>query len=132
VRGEDVASVAYSDDDVVVFMDAQPVNPGHMLVVPRVHATQLSELPERVGARLFVVAMRVSEAVRQSGVKCEGVNLYLADGESAGQEVMHVHLHVIPRFRGDGHHLRFHPGYGYRPGAEELDRVAGEIRKALR
>lgn len=131
VRGTAPSSMVYADDAVVAFMDIQPVNQGHVLVVPRVHAAQLSELDGETGARLFPVAMELSEAIRQSGVRCEGVNLFLADGEAAGQEVFHVHLHIIPRFRGDGFGFRFGPQYGILPERARLDQVAASIRKAM-
>lgn len=102
IRGDAPASVVYADDQVVAFMDIQPVNPGHLLVVPRAHATYLVDLDEAVGGHLFQVGMRLAQAVRQVNVRCEGVDLFLADGEAAGQEILHVHLHIIPRFTGDG------------------------------
>ena len=131
VRGTAQSSTVYADDVVVAFMDIQPVNEGHVLVVPRAHAADLSELDEEIGAHLFRVAMRLSKALRKSGVRCEGVNLKLADGEAAGQEVFHVHLHLIPRFRGDGFGLRFGPDYGILPGRARLDEVAAGVRQAL-
>jgi len=75
--------------------------------------------------------MVVAEGLRRSGLKCEGVNLYLADGEAALQEVFHVHLHVIPRFRGDGFGLKFSPGYGMKPERKEMDTIAEQIRRAI-
>ena len=131
VRGTAQSSTVYADDTVVAFMDIQPVNEGHVLVVPRAHAAHLSELDEETGAHLFRVAMRLTEALRRSGVRCEGVNLSLADGEAAGQEVFHVHLHLIPRFRGDGFGLRFGPDYGILPERARLDQVAAGIGQAL-
>jgi histidine triad (HIT) family protein len=77
------------------------------------------------------VAHRITGAVRASGVRCEGVNLFLADGEAAGQEVFHVHLHLFPRYAGDGFGLRFGPHYKKQP-REELDEVARQIREALK
>ncbi len=113
-------------------MDIQPVNSGHVLVIPQVHAVELSNLEEESGAHLFRIAMRVSKALRKSGVRCEGVNLFLADGEAAGQEVFHVHLHVFPRFVGDGFGLKFGPHYKTKPDRKTLDQIAGQIRAALR
>lgn len=125
------ASFVYEDDVVVAFMDIQPVNPGHLLVVPRDHATHLAGLDPGVGGHMFRVGMRLAAALRRSDLRCEGVNLYLADGGAAGQEVGHVHLHVLPRFRGDGFGLRFGPDYGRRPGRDSLDEAAAAIRRAL-
>ena len=131
VCGTAQSSIVYEDDTVVAFMDIQPVNQGHILVVPRAHAAQLSEMDQETGARLFRVAMQLSEAMRKSGVRCEGVNLFLADGEAAGQEVFHVHLHLIPRFRGDGFGFRFGPEYGILPERAGLDAVAADVRRAM-
>ena len=133
VRDEAPASMVYEDDQVMAFMDIRPVNVGHLLVVPRNHAADLASLDEEMGGHLFQVGMKLADAIRraaprQSGVRCEGVNLFLADGEAAGQEVFHVHLHVIPRFRGDGFGFRFGPDYGRLPGRAMLDEVAAGIR----
>ena len=132
IQGVAPASVVYSDEKVLAFLDIQPVNPGHVLVIPRAHAKDLSELDSEVGGQMLKVAMVVAEGLRRSGVKCEGVDLFLADGEAAFQEVFHVHLHVIPRFRGDGFGLKLGPSYGIKPERKELDRVAEQIRRAIR
>lgn len=126
------ASLVYQDELCTAFMDIQPINPGHLLVVPNRHAANLVMLDPETGARLFQVAQRLAQAVRQSGVNCEGVNFFLADGEAAGQDVFHVHLHVIPRYRGDGFGLRLPAKYYLRPGREKLDEVAGMIRNTLK
>ena len=131
VRGETPASLVYADDQVMAFMDIQPVNPGHLLVVPRIHAAYLADLDGGTGGHMFQVAMMLADAVRRSGVRCEGVNLFLADGHVAGQEIFHVHLHVIPRFEGDGFGFRFGPEYFRLPRRAMLDEVAVDIRQAL-
>jgi histidine triad (HIT) family protein len=77
------------------------------------------------------MGMRVAAALRTCGVRCEGVNLFLADGEAAGQEVFHVHLHVFPRFAGDGFGLKFSPKYFVLPLRSELDNIAREIRNLI-
>ncbi|RLI44895.1 HIT family protein [Candidatus Bathyarchaeota archaeon] len=131
VKGTEPASIVYGDEKVMAFMDIQPVNPGHVLIIPKTHVAQLSELNPELGAYMFKVAMRVADALRQSGVKCEGVNLHLADGEAASQEIFHVHLHVIPRFRGDGFRIKFGPSYGVKPDRKELDEIAERIRASM-
>lgn len=131
VRGTAPASVVYADDKAVAFMDIRPVNPGHLLVVPRTHAAYLVELDSGIGCHLFRVAMELAGAVRQSGIRCEGVNLFLADGEAAGQEIFHVHLHLIPRFEGDGFGMYFSPEYYQLPERAVLDEVAARIRRVL-
>jgi histidine triad (HIT) family protein len=131
VRGKAPASVIYTDDRLMAFMDIQPVNPGHLLVVPRAHAAGLADLDAETGGHLFQVGMKLAAALRRSGVRCEGVDLFLADGEAAGQEIFHVHLHVLPRYRGDGFGFRFGPHYAHRPARAALDEVAAGIREAL-
>ena len=101
VAGEREASVVYEDDRLLGFMDLHPVNPGHVLLVPKEHATALADVDEDTGAHVFRIAMRMQQAIRRSGVRCEGINLFVADGEAAFQDVFHFHLHVIPRFEGD-------------------------------
>ena len=126
VSGDASASIVYADDVAVAFLDISPVNAGHLLVVPRGHVATLAGLDAETGAHLFIVATRMAQAIRHSGVRCEGINLFLADGEAAFQEVFHVHLHVIPRFAGDA--FRIVADWTAPPGREELDAVAAQIR----
>lgn len=122
-------SIVHEDERTVTFMDIQPVVRGHMLVVPRAHAAHLADLDELDGAQVFRAGQFAAAALRASKLRCEGVNFFLADGEAAGQEIFHVHLHVLPRFVGDGFGLRFPPDYSVRPRAE-LDEAAAAIREA--
>ena len=131
LAGEEEVTVIHEDDLCVAFMDVQPINPGHALVVPRKHAPYLADLEAEDGAQMFRVAQRVAAALRECGVKCEGVNFFLADGEAAGQEVFHVHLHVFPRYRGDGFGLKLPPDYQDRPPREELNEIAQRIKSSI-
>ncbi|GAA5098637.1 HIT family protein [Nocardia iowensis] len=128
IAGRAPASRVYEDDDVLAFMDIRPMTPGHVLVVPKVVARSLAELDPVVGGKLFQVGQLVAAALRDSEVGCDGVNFFLADGVTAGQEVFHVHLHVIPRTVGDGFGLRGRPTS---PRRADLDYLAGSIRGAL-
>ncbi len=131
VAGRSPASVVYRDDDVVAFMDIQPVNEGHTLVVPRVHASAVGDLDAGRAAAVWSAGLRIAAALRRSGIRCEGVNFLVADGEAAGQEALHIHLHVLPRWNGDGFGFRFPPRYAERPPREELDDAAARIRTAF-
>jgi histidine triad (HIT) family protein len=122
---------APQDEKCTAFMDIQPVNPGHVLIVPNKHASYLADLDEDTGAQMFRVAQRIAKALRSSGLKCEGVNFFLADGEMAGQEIFHVHLHVFPRFSGDDFDMIFGPTYSVKPDCQTLDEVATKIRSVL-
>jgi histidine triad (HIT) family protein len=128
VAGTADASVVYEDDRLLAFCDLNPVNPGHLLITPKVHVVGLVDLDESDGSRMFMVAQRLATAVRSSGLRCEGVNLFLADGEAAGQEVFHVHLHMFPRYVGD----RFRLDSGRRRASRrDLDEVAARVRAVL-
>jgi len=131
VAGKRPISVIGETEDALAFMDIQPVNPGHVLIIPKRHAAYLGDLEPALGGQIFAIGMRVAAALRSCGVRCEGVNLFLADGESAGQEVLHVHLHVFPRFAGDGFGLKFSPSYCALPPRAELDDIAQGIRDAM-
>jgi diadenosine tetraphosphate (Ap4A) HIT family hydrolase len=122
-------SVVHENERAVVFMDIQPLVRGHMLSVPRAHAPSLADLGPEDGAAVFEAARLAAVALRASSLRCEGVNLFLADGDAAGQDVFHAHLHVVPRHAGDGFGLRLPPGYSIRPRAE-LDAAAGALRQS--
>jgi histidine triad (HIT) family protein len=131
VEGSAPASKVYEDDLCMAFMDIQPVNPGHVLVIPKAHFSDLAELPAETGGHLFEVAQRITLSLPKTNVKNEGVDFFLANGEAAGQEVFHVHLHVIPRFTGDGFGFRFGPNYKNLPERSELDVIASQIKQQL-
>ena len=132
VEGSAPSSKVYEDEISLAFMDIQPVNPGHVLVIPKAHCNDLSDLLPDTGGHLFQVAQRIALAMPKTNVKNEGVNFFLAIGEAAGQEVFHVHLHVIPRYEGDGFGFRFGPNYSNLPKRSELNAVAGQIRQQLK
>ena len=129
VAGELEASVVHEGERTLAFVDIQPLTPGHLLVVPRRHVSSLAELDPHDGQELFRVAQRAAAALRQSGLRCEGVNFFLADGAAAGQDVFHVHLHVFARFPGDGIGLQLPPDYALRA-REDLDAAASALRQA--
>jgi histidine triad (HIT) family protein len=131
LAGELPGSVVYRDERVAAFMDIQPVNRGHILVVPIRHVAYLADVDAETAAHVMRVGQRVAAAIRKSGVRCVGVNLFLADGEAAGQEVFHLHLHVFPRFAGDGFGMRFSPEYKNRPERSDLDEIAAKVRSGL-
>lgn len=102
VAGQAEASVVHEDEAVVAFMDLHPVTPGHLLVVPRTHAVGLEDLDRATGAQVWSVGHDLSRALRRSRLGAEGINVLVCDGEVAFQTVLHLHLHVIPRYAGDG------------------------------
>jgi histidine triad (HIT) family protein len=128
IAGRAESSLVYEDEHVIAFMDIGPLTQGHLLVVPRSHADYLEDLDEDLGARLFRAGHRLARALRRSGLPCDGVNLFLADGEDAFQEVFHVHLHVLPRTPGDGFRIK---AARHRPGRKELDLAAAKVRHSI-
>jgi histidine triad (HIT) family protein len=131
VNGKAEATIVWRDDLVSAFLDIQPVNAGHIDIVPNEHASYLADLPEATGAHMFRVAQRLAGALRRSGLPCEGINMFLADGEAAMQEIFHVHLHVFPRVAEDGFGLKFGEDYSTKPARAELEDVGTRIRKAV-
>lgn len=129
VRGEVGASRVTESDAVLAIMDIDPVTAGHVLVMPKAHLPALSDLTDGVADEMFAVARRVAAALRRASVRCEGVNLFLADGEAAFQEVPHAHLHVFPRYPGDG--FTVDARWGSAPSRVELDAHAEALRAAM-
>lgn len=126
------STIVYEDDEIIAFLDVRPINPGHTLVIPKNHAAGLEELDSQLGGRLFQVAGRIAAALRKSGIRCEGINVWLADGKAAFQEIPHIHIHVIPRFEGDGIRIQAGPDYGTTPPDKKMDEQGKKIRKALK
>jgi histidine triad (HIT) family protein len=129
MRGDSPASFTYQDDSVVAFMDVQPITHGHMLVVPREHAVLMSDLNETAAMRTFKVARKLAALARHT-LGAGGVNLFVADGEVAFQDVPHFHVHVIPRYPKDGFGLTFPGTYEHPPQRAQLDAIAATIRAA--
>ncbi|GAA3125798.1 MULTISPECIES: HIT family protein [Nonomuraea] len=134
VAGRAEASVVHEDDSVMAILDIHPATIGHTLVIPRTHMVGLTDATDEIGAPLWHAARRVAAGLRAAagsqgaGVRCEGVRLSLADGVAAGQDVFHLHLHVVPRHPGDG--IVIAAG-GRRRARGLLDGDAALIRDAL-
>jgi histidine triad (HIT) family protein len=111
VDGEAFAAVLYEDEDIIAFMDIKPINPGHALIVTKKHAVLVEELDEELYLKMFPIARRIALKIKEKIPETKGIMYFIADGEYAGQEVPHVHLHVIPRKPNDGFDFVFEPGY---------------------
>jgi len=131
VKREAPASIVFEDETTMAFMDIRPMIPGHTLVIPKSHAAYLEDLPKDSSGPILETARKVAAALRRSGLRCEAVNLWLANGRAAGQEVFHVHFHVLPRFHGDGFGIRAGPDYGRMPERAEIESTAEKIRHAI-
>jgi histidine triad (HIT) family protein len=131
VRGAAEVSICYEDGIALAFMDIQPVNQGHVLVVPRDHFETLPEVPRMVGAHLFQVVAQLIPAVQKvSGV--DDMNIIVNSGAAAGQDVNHFHIHLIPRKVGDGFNVELPFGQSEMPYRHLLDAYAARISAELR
>lgn len=131
VQKEAPVSPIFEDNRVLAFLDIMPVTEGHTLLIPKVHAPNISDLDSSTIPSLFGVAQEIT-GVLYKAIECDGVNWFLADGEDAGQEVFHFHLHLIPRYKDDGFGLRFPAGYEDLPPRSELDNTASKLRTGLK
>jgi histidine triad (HIT) family protein len=127
VVGEQPAEVVLDEPEVIGFLDARPVFPGHVLVVPRVHHETLPDLPVELLPVVFGAARRVAAAVLPA-LGADGS--FVAINNTVSQSVPHLHVHVVPRRRKDGLRGFFWPRQAYDT-PEEMARVAGAIRSQL-
>lgn len=127
VSGELPCYKIYENSDVLVFLDINPVNMGHCLVIPKKHFDNIYETPEDTLANMITVAKIASRAIK-AAMKADGVNVTMNNDSMAGQVIFHSHMHVIPRFAGDGFGLWQSKG-PYISG--EAERTAEKIIHAL-
>lgn len=123
--GEIPSNTIFEDDNFRVILDLGPATKGHALVLPKAHYADLFEMPEETLAGAVNTGKKVAAMMKKT-LKCDGLNLVQNNGEAAGQTVMHFHLHVIPRYEGDGQHILWKPTS---PSAEELTAIRDEILK---
>jgi histidine triad (HIT) family protein len=129
IKGESPVSLVYEDDKIMVFPTIEPITLGHLLIIPKLHAPYLEDLEQATAGLIMTMAARLASAIRKSKYKCDGINIFVADGEVAGQDVFHFHLHVFPRFEGDGFGLKFDPAKNLvRMERAKMNEIAGEIR----
>ncbi|WP_251342158.1 HIT family protein [Haloplanus halophilus] len=101
VDGEIPSHTVHEDDAVTAFLDANPLARGHTLVIPKAHHERLNDLPADLAADLFAAVHDLTDRV-EAAVDAEATTVAVNNGELAGQEVPHVHVHIVPRFEGDG------------------------------
>jgi histidine triad (HIT) family protein len=131
IHGAGEVSICYEDAEALAFMDIQPVNAGHVLVVPRRHFENLEDVPAELAMHLFRVAARLSPAVKKVA-GAEGINVVVNSGAAAGQDEPHYHVHVIPRRANDGFEIPLPFQGSTMPDRTLLDATAVRIMTALR
>ena len=129
VRGEAPAHKVYEDENTLAFLDIHPSTPGHTLIIPKANIARVEDLPEGDAEALFGALHRIVGGI-QEAVGASASTIGINNGRESGQEVPHVHIHVIPRSRGDRGGIIQGIVRGHRrPGVEELERIAGSIRE---
>ncbi|MEK9150797.1 MAG: HIT family protein [Patescibacteria group bacterium] len=101
INKEISADVIYEDGDVVVVLDVQPRAPGHAIVLPKIHVENILELPEENIQGVFAAVKKVVGLLEKS-LKSDGFTIGINHGRVSGQTIDHLHIHVIPRWQGDG------------------------------
>jgi len=99
VRKQAPASIVYEDETVMVFLDIRPLNIGHTLVIPKAHCVDIFDIPETLQSQVHKVAKQVSFAVKKA-TNADGISIIQQNGKAAGQDIFHLHVHVVPRFEG--------------------------------
>lgn len=131
IKGSAEVSVCYEDADAIAFMDIQPVNPGHILVIPRTHYESFLDVPPDLGMHLFRVTMRLAGAVRRV-IRSDDLNIVVNSGAAAGQDEPHYHVHIIPRRANDGFDIPLPFPESAMPDRTMLDAMAARIIAAMR
>ena len=123
-NGEIPAATLYEDENFRVILDLGPASKGHALILPKSHAANIYELSDEMAAKAMILAKKMATAMT-AALKCDGFNIVQNNGECAGQTVFHFHMHLIPRYKGDGVGLTWTPG-------ELSDEVRDEILKKVK
>jgi len=120
------AHIVYEDENTIAFLDINPVNPGHTLVVPKNEKPNILESSEEDLVRVLQVVRKIAPAIVKA-VGAEGFNTVTNTGEASGQSVLHTHFHIIPRFKNDGHMPWAHSPMNQ----DELEQVVIKIKNNL-
>ena len=104
IKGEIPSYKVYEDDIVIAFLDINPINPGHTLVIPKNHFKDTFEVPDAILKHITIVIKKIAPAILK-GVGADACNININNGETSGQVVMHAHWHIKPRFKNDGYKL---------------------------
>ncbi|MEM3030631.1 MAG: HIT family protein [Candidatus Micrarchaeia archaeon] len=122
------ADVVYEDEKYIAFLDINPAAKGHSLVVPKKHTSDIHDMEEPELSLFAGVVQRVARAIKEV-TKCDGINIVMNNGRTAGQIIFHAHCHVVPRFHADGISFRV-PRARYAEG--EAAEVARKVLEATK
>lgn len=128
--GQLPASFVYEDESAVALLDLHPIHAGHTLVVPREHHADAASCPRRLAGHLFGVSTVLGPAIVRA-TDAHGFNVWTANGKAAGQDIFHLHLHILPRYREDSFGLRFPKSYPNEARRSDLDQMADRIKAMM-
>lgn len=123
INGDVPSYKVYEDADTLAFLDINPVNHGHTLVIPKKHYENLYETPDEVLGKLMSVVKKLTTHIKEK-LNADGTNIEIHNDKVAGQLIEHIHIHIIPRFNDDNLHL--FPRKEYKEG--EIEEVAEKIK----
>ena len=127
VDGRVKSERVYEDDDVLAFLDARPTAPGHTLLIPKTHAARIEDLTPEQAETLFTALHRIVGPIREAA-SSDATTIGINNGPGSGQEILHVHIHIIPRRRGDRGGIIQQVGPG---GTGDPAKIAEAIRASL-
>lgn len=128
IKGEIPSYTVYEDDIFKVILDRFPAAPGHALIIPKAHYSDMFELTDEVAEKLYPLAKKIATAIKKA-VGADGINIIQNNGEAAGQSVHHFHLHILPRKAGDG--IVLNKSSNGDTTLEELEAVLKQIKAQL-
>ncbi|MCK5027482.1 MAG: HIT domain-containing protein [Candidatus Pacebacteria bacterium] len=127
IEGNVPSTKVYEDEHVYAFLDINPINVGHTLVIPKEHCADIHDIPEDTLQHIMSVVKKLSTAIKKS-TELDGINISMNNGKAAGQIIFHSHIHIIPRFEKDG----FEPWKSKREYKEgEAAKIAERIQEEL-
>lgn len=126
-NGKIPSRTLYEDEDFRVIFDISPASKGHAIILPKKHAANIFEISEEDASKIYVVAKKVATALSEE-LQCDGINILQNNGETAGQSVFHLHMHIIPRYKDDTVNIKWKPGV---PDEDLLDRLSEKLKKVF-
>ena len=127
MRRELPASVIYEDEEVMAFLDIRPLAIGHALVIPKGHYVDIFDIPEKLLTQIQIVTKKISIPIKKA-TEADGISIIQQNGKAAGQDIFHLHVHVVPRFE-----AQKMPRFGELKEAKraKLDEIADKIKEKL-
>lgn len=127
VERKEKAEILFEDEKIISFLDINPFNVGHSLVIPKIHYENFLEVPNDILGEMLSVVQQLTKGV-VTGLNADGYNILSNNGRAAGQSVFHCHFHIIPRFTTDGYKFKMDLK---KYGNGEMNKIAEKIKSAI-